>query len=255
MKRIVPLLFSFLAIAPIYGQITPLTPAVPDSVYFNAEMVVGMKAEKETILYGWIGRRQINSQPGVWAWLDERFGVLHFDHVQCPRHSPGSFQYGLGCISPASLFQLAQGDSSYSGYVMFRSSVFAPGQREGAANAWSKFVENGKLVIEQDTLLFAEGNKCKNLPGLYPLSFPPPTEDFPIAGWACWEGQDVLFNLNETLGIRVLAPPSYPAPLHSGELTSWQHRTTTGSRVSGRRGCHGASPWMTLTQTPWSKYV
>ena len=50
---------------------------------------------------------------------------------------------------------------------------------------------------------------------------------------ACWQETDILFEADDIVDIRIIAPPFIPAPLHPPSLSAWQHRATTGSTVPG----------------------
>ena len=234
MRHSTILLFFCLAVVPGYGQITPVTPLVPDSVYIMAEMLVEIRVYEEDTLYGFVPNHGTSFQDGaprMIQWMREPFGAIQYlvfpRHRQpcpvfIPNHMPSFDTAHGGCITFDYLYQVKRSNTLESGYIVLRMSVFSrsnlQNERELVRN---DFLEHGKLVIGSDTLKLNHSVNCGD-------------HEQASAVWACWPKDDMVLHPNNIVQISISSrPPPPPAPYSPTELKMWQHRASNGSVVPG----------------------
>ena len=254
MRRIAILLFFFLTVAPGYGQVRPVTPDVPDSLLAQNELLVGQDQYRKNgysffvqdtllirgrMVYG-VDDYSVNF--GVWA-KNKRFPGVYTgdgdDHL-LSRHSPG-FWYGGDAFRVGSIIQVFEEESNDKGHVFikFHSDYLCDPTADPhipqPCIRWERLVSTGKLTINSDTLVFADGLNIYNTTQDEKFS----ERCFMFFSYkyssqsVCWPNQDVLFNNNDIVNIGIVGKPMLAPPGPVDGLSSWQHRTTTGSRVSG----------------------
>ena len=226
-----------------YGQITPLMPHIPDSVYIKAEVFIETRVYEEDTVYGYSPARRFGG-PGVQtrmgAWMTgPALGAVEYQHISagttCPwAYQPEApiFESSNGCIGFVSMYQVES--STFFDPGLFILYVEAGGDhgsdlpyQEAEKAAWEYFLEHGKLVIEQDTLHLKQSYNC----GDHGFAGRPDTT---ATGWACWTLDTMLLLPNDIVQMSISSkPPPPPAPYAPTELTMWQHRASNGSRVRG----------------------
>ena len=253
MKHVAILLFLFLIVAPGYGQVRPVIPDVPDSLLAQNELLVGQFYEKSypyftqdsLLIRGKMVYGDVNYLVhfGIWA-KSKRFpgpyGGDGDDHV-LSRYSPG-FQYGGDAFRIGYAIQIFDNESDDKGHVFItlhsshRCELAAGVDTSPECARWKRLVSTGKLVIGTDTLAFSDGlNTYTTQDELFTekcfMSLYQSRKFFRHA--VCWPEQDVLFNNNDIVNVGVVGKPMLAPPGSVAGLSSWQHRTTTGSRVAG----------------------
>ena len=233
--RISMCLWALLAIWPLagYGQdLDPLTPAVPDSVYFDAELFSEQR-HYEDGRYGafdspitLVGRSGSNRYAEGKKYLS--FGAWLPDKADC-------FDYGRGICFDDILQISNNGFQDDKGH--FVVTFFAIDQYE--EEAWSNFVTSGYIVVGDDTLKFSDGISVPG-PSVAENEYNDPIPECAVRGLGepdepliCWPDIPVILRDGEFVNVILSAKPFLLSPLNPTELTTWQHRTSSGSRVAG----------------------
>ena len=226
-----------------YGQITPLIPHIPDSVYIKAEVLVEIRVYEEDTLYGFVPGVVGTSPehaPRMAQWDDVPFGAIKYQRFSRHRQSSivshfpelPTFDVARAVISFLYLYQVKSSHILDAGHIVLRMGLSGLAsswstQDEDKQYGWEYFLEHGQLIINADTLQLKDSANCGNLDE---ISRP----DTTAPGWACWPRDDMLLHPNDIVQMSISSRPSPPpAPYAPTELTMWQHRASNGSTVPG----------------------
>ena len=191
---------AMLVVPGAMAQIQPLVPAVPDSVYIEAEMLVGTNTVGDAVIKGFVHEGVASAALPEYApeqayWADDPLGTMEYSRFSLEtcrswtrtNGTPG-FDQGEGCVALSYLYQVEQSTIIPASTLVIRMSVIGRlGREEEKIAAWEAMTEHGILSIGERTFRFRDSHNC----GTYNFLARPDTT---AAGWACWHVGEMLFD-------------------------------------------------------------
>ena len=253
-----------------YGQINPLTPAVPDSVYIQTEIMAGEAKYPEGLTW-----REINCTSrcpglyevfpdstvlrGVGTALTERGSGERYGLFTLGAHgnwgSVGA-EYGPMKFNLGYIYQIGTYDPEAPGniFTWFNVNVGNDIDLDTKIASIRHFAKTAILIIGEDSLRFSDAitdttywsamQPNPSSPGLFDGGATKPDSvesecNYRLLYWNqfCWPNHKTVFRTGDFVDVKISAttrvPPLAPPLIAPEGLSFWSHRTSSGSTVAG----------------------